>query len=238
MSGMLRFESLDRPVRETITARNAARLTVWFAVIGAMPGTATSVEAQYSLTAPSGHVVEFDGDRLLAMRDRSIALWDELQEDPDILYYTAYGRELDADDRTQAYPWNAIEVVTDSLAAVITPGNLREADRAYYNYVVLRMHAVSQDPDVTCDEVFARELEAMDGFIDGWVVARMLFGGPAYEPLDEFAFAREEGMLPGMIADRSDRQLGGCLAVWRDAHPDAVSAYRDWRRDRYGAENE
>ncbi|MFV1987903.1 MAG: hypothetical protein ACC682_11530 [Gemmatimonadota bacterium] len=238
MSGMSRFDSRDRPVHGTRSTRTAGVIAVLFAAIGVLPGAAAKVEAQYSLTAPSGDVVVFDGDRLLAMRDRSVALWDELQEDPAILYYTAYGRELDPDDRTQAYPWNAIEVVTDSLAAVITPGNLREADRAYYNYVVLRMHAVAKDPDVACDEIFAREVEAIDGFIDGWVVGRLLFGGPSYEPLDEFAFAREEGVLPGMIADRSDRQLGGCLAVWRDANPDALSAYRDWRRDRYGAANE
>lgn len=208
------------------------------AAIASAAARPAPLQAQYTLTAPSGQVVEFDRDRLLAMRDRSVQLWDELQEDPDILYYTAYGRELDPDDRTQAYPWNAIEVVTDSLAAVITPGNLREADRAYYNYVVLRMHAVAKDPDVACEEVFARELEAMDGFVDGWVIARTLFGGPAYEPLDEFALAREAGVLRGMIADRSDRQLGGCLTVWRDAHPDAISAYREWKRDHYGAEGE
>ena len=194
-----------------------------------------AAEAQYSLTAPSGRVIEFDRDRLLEMRERSRVLWDDLQEDPEVLYFTTYGRELTQDDAAQAWPWNAIEVVTDSLAAVITPGNLREADRAYYNYAVLRMRAVRDDPDVACADLIDREVEALDGFVDGWVVARTLFGGPAYEPLDEFAFAREDGMLAGMIADRSDRQLGGCLAVWRESNPDAAEAYREWRRERYEA---
>ena len=212
-------------------ARTGLALVTGLAAWAAMSPKALS--AQYSLTAPSGEVVEFERDRLLAMRERSVALWDELQEDPLVLYYTSYGPELEADDRARSYPWNAAEVVTDSLAAVITPGNLREADRAYYNYIVLRMNAVRQDPDVPCDEVVARELEALDGFVDGWVVARTLFGGPSYEPLDEFAFAREAGVLPGMMADLEDRQLGGCLAVWREANPEAVAAYRDWRATRY-----
>ena len=77
------------------------------------------------------------------------------------------------------------------------------------------------------------ELDALDGFVDGWIVARTLFGGPAYAPLDELAFAREDGMLSGLIADRSDRQLGGCLAVWIRANPDAAETYRSWRRDRF-----
>ena len=59
----------------------------------------------------------------------------DLEEDPRILYYTSYGRDLRVEDRDEAYPWNAIDVVTDSIAAVVTPGNLREADRAYYKYV-------------------------------------------------------------------------------------------------------
>lgn len=191
--------------------------------------------AQYTLTAPSGLVLEFDRERLLDMRDRSVALRRDLEEDPRILYYTSYGRELGAEDRAEAYPWNAIDVVTDSIAAVVTPGNLREADRAYYNYVVHRMHAVREDPDVPCEEIVTREIQAIDAFVDGWVVARTLFGGPAYEPLDELAFARDAGVLRGLIVDRSDRQLGGCLAVWRDANRGAVEGYRSWIRERYAA---
>ena len=216
--------------------RLALLLLALFASAGAAFPRAAA--AQYTLAAPNGEEVVFDGQRLLEMRDRSRTLWNELQDDPRVLYYTAYGRELERDDAAQAYPWNAIEVVADSLAAVITPGNLREADRAYYNYAVLRMHAVRKDPDVACDEVFGREMEAVDGFVDGWVVARTLFGGPAFEPLDEFALAREAGVLEGMVADRGDRQLGGCLAVWRDANPGAVDAYRAWRAETYGADGE
>ena len=123
--------------------------------------------------------------------------------------------------------------MTDSLAAVLTPGNLREADRAYYSYAVLRMKAVRQDPDVSCEELFDRELAAVGGFVDGWIAARTIFGGPPFAPLDELAFARADGVLEGLIAERGDRQLGGCLAVWRAAHPEAVEAYRAWRRARY-----
>lgn len=224
-----------RPKREIRPSRAVALVIAVFAgVVLDAPAA-----AQYSLTAPAGTTVEFDRERLLDMRERSQALWADLQEDPRILYYTAYGRELGERDAESAYPWNAIEVVADSLAAVITPGNLREADRAYYNYVVLRMHAVREDPDVPCEVLFERELEAVDGFVDGWVIARTLFGGPAYEPLDEFAFAREAGVLPGLIAARGDRQLGGCLAVWRSANPEAVARYETWREERFaGADRE
>lgn len=232
MSRTSLFRSMHRMSGPAGVGRRV-RFALCAGVVGFVTASPISLSAQYSLTAPSGQVVEFDRDRLLAMRDRSVALWDELQEDPQVLYYTSYGPELEDGDRARSYPWNAAEVVTDSLAAVITPGNLREADRAYYNYIVLRMHAVRDDPDVPCDEVVGRELEALDGFVDGWVVARTLFGGPSYEPLDEFAFAREAGVLSGMMADLGDRQLGGCLAVWREANPDAVAAYREWRADRY-----
>lgn len=163
------------------------------------------------------------------MRERSEALHGELERDPLVLYYTAYGRSLTAEEARDAMPWNAIEVVTDSLVSVVTPGNLREADRAYYNYAVLRMRAVRGDPDVPCEEVFGREVEAVDAFIEGWIVARTLFGGPPYPPLDELVFARADGVLPGLIAARGDRQIGGCLAVWVDGHPGETAEYDRWR---------
>lgn len=188
---------------------------------------------QYRIASPDGETTrEFTRDSLLAMRDRSDALYDELQEDPLVLYYTSYGPDLSPNQREPALPWNAVDVVTDSMAAIVTPGNLREADRAYYNYAVLRMHAVRDDPDVPCDELFEREMEAVDAFVDGWIVARTLFGGPAFEPLDELVFAREAGVLEGYVAASSDRHLGGCLAVWRDEHPGAVERHAAWREER------
>ncbi|WP_419164770.1 hypothetical protein [Candidatus Palauibacter sp.] len=194
---------------------------------------ATPAEAQYRLTAPSGAVVEFEADRLLRFRDRSDSLMTDLVEDPLVLYYRSFGRDLDESEARDAWPWNAAEVVTDSLAALVMPGNLREAGRAYESYVVLRMHAVRQDPDVPCETLLGREIDALDGFIDGWIVTRLLFGGPAYEPLDELVFAREAEVLGGLILDRSNRQLGGCLAVVRQRREDEIAAYRSWRAENY-----
>ncbi len=193
----------------------------------------TPLSAQYRLTAPSGEVVEFEPDRLLEYRDRSDSLQTDLEEDPEVLYYTSFGPSLDESEARDAWPWNAIEVVTDSLAAIVMPGNLREAGRAYVSYAVLRMHAVRQDPDVACDELARRELAAIDGFVDGWIVARTLYGGPAFEPLDELAFAREAGVLMGLVLDRSDRQLAGCLSTSREKRVSEIEAYRTWRTERF-----
>lgn len=207
---------------------SALLVTLAAGAAGALPA-----EAQYRLTAPSGEVVEFEADHLLRFRDRSDSLMTDLVEDPLVLYYLSFGRDLDESEARDAWPWNAVEVVTDSLAAVVMPGNLREAGRAYESYAVLRMHAVRQDPDVPCETLAGREIEALDGFIDGWIAARLLFGGPAYEPLDEFVFAREAGVLDGLMLDRSNRQLGTCLAVMRDAREEEMAAYRTWRTERY-----
>ena len=177
--------------------------------------------------------MEFEADLLLRFRDRSDSLMTDLVEDPFVLYFPSFGRDLDESEARDAWPWNAVEVVTDSSAALVMPGNLREAGRAYESYAVLRMHAVRQDPDVACEVLISREVEAVDGFVDGWIVARLLFGGPAYEPLDELAFAREAGVLAGLILDRSDRQLGGCLQVSRERRAEDIAAYRAWRTERY-----
>ncbi len=189
--------------------------------------------AQYSLSAPSGDELSFERDSLLSMRDRSRALRQNLEEDPLVLYSRLFGQAVEAGAAERALPWNAIDVVTDSLASIMTPGNLREAERAYVNYAVLRMRAVRGDPDVSCDELMDRELEAVRGFADGWIVARTLFGGPEFEPLDELAFAAAAGVLPGFVADNADPHLGGCLAVWSAANEEAIEAYRVWQTERF-----
>lgn len=216
-----------------LRAGDAGRRWAVAAVAAVLLG-ASPVAAQYRLTSATD-TIAFARDSLLEMRERSRALRRDLEEDPEVLYYTAFGRPAEAGEPAPALPWNAIDVVTDSLAAVITPGNLREADRAYVNYAVLRMRAVRADPDVPCETLMERELRAVDGFVEGWIVARTLFGGPPYAPLDELAFARRDGVLAGLLAARDDRQLGGCLRVWSAAHADAIEAYGRWRADREAA---
>ncbi len=203
-----------------------------FLVAAALLAGPGSASAQYQILSPAGDTIRFERDRLLEMREFSTALREDLERDPAVLYYTAFGPVVERDDAASAFPWNAIEVVTDSLAGVVTPGNLREADRAYVNYAVLRMRAERADPDVPCDEWMGREVEAVEGFVVGWIVARTLFGGPPFGPLDELVFARAAGVLPGLIADQGDPHLRGCLTVWRQANPDAIRTYREWRSGR------
>lgn len=190
------------------------------------PGATT---AQHRMVAPSGRELSFSEDSLRRMLEATRALRRDLEEDPRILYFVGTGPAVPAADPDAAFPWNAVDVLADSLAAIQTPGNLREADRAYANYAVIRMKNVRRDPDVSCDSLMAREVRAVSAFADGWVVARVLFGGPGFAPLDEVAFAREDGVLPGLLAGRGNRQLGGCLRVWTEAHGEAARKYREWR---------
>ena len=191
--------------------------------------------AQYVMQAPSGIEIEFSSTQVRAMLDTTRTLEMNLQEDPRVLYFTLVGPAVETRDSLDAaYPWNAIEVRNDSVATILTPGNLREADRAYYNYAVIRMQLVrGLDPDVSCEELMERELEAVSAFVDGWVTSRLLFGGLPFTVLDELAFAREKGQLPSMLAAKADRQLGACSAEWSSDHPEAVEAYLSWRDTRF-----
>lgn len=199
------------------------------------PASPGALLAQYEMEAPSGIEIEFSATQVRAMLDTTRSLEMNLQEDPRVLYFTLVGPAVETRDSLDAaYPWNAIEVRNDSVATILTPGNLREADRAYYNYAVIRMQLVrGLDPDVSCDELMEREIEAVSAFVDGWVASRLLFGGLPFAVLDELAFARELGQLPGMLAAKSDRQLGACAAEWSSDHPEAVQAYLSWRDTRF-----
>ena len=198
------------------------------------------VAAQYTIEAESGDTVSFESESLRVMLDTARALWNDLETDPNVLYYTpgaslAPRRPVDESDPADAYPWNAITVLSDSTIDVLNlPANLREADRAYYNYAVQRMRVVrGADPDVPCDSVLALEERVVDSFIDGWILSRTLYGGPSFGPLDELVFARRDGLLRPLLASKRNPQVGACAGQWAEANPERMQAYEAWRQERF-----
>ena len=192
--------------------------------------------AQYRVVYPAGDTITVETEAVREMLDSTRALRLDIEVDPRVLYAIGYGDPVTEENPDPAWPWNAIEVRSDSVVELTTPGNLREADRAYANYSVIRMRNVrSRDPDAACDSIVDWEATAVSSFIDGWIVARTLFGGPPFGPLDALAFARLDGHLPALIVDIGDRQIGACAEEWADSHPDAVRAYRSWHDRQFPA---
>jgi hypothetical protein len=195
-----------------------------------------AASAQYTITAENGDTVQFGSAELRVMLDTARALWADLEQDPHVLYYTPAGRQpvpVEAPDA--AYPWNAVTVVDDTtIDTSRLPANLREADRAYYNYAVQRMRVVRRgDPDVSCDSLLAREEKVVGSFIDGWILSRTLFGAPPFEPLDELVFARRAGLLRPLLARRNDPQVGACAGQWAEENSDRIAAYETWRLEKF-----
>ena len=198
-----------------------------------VPGTAA---AQYTITAENGDTVQFESAELRVMLDTARALWADLEQDPRVLYYTPAGRQpVPVETPDAAYPWNAVNVVDDTtIDTSHLPANLREADRAYYNYAVQRMRVVRWgDPDVSCDSLLAQEEKVVGSFIDGWILSRTLFGAPAFDPLDELVFARRAGLLRPLLARRNDPQVGACTGQWAEENPERIDAYETWRLEKF-----
>lgn len=190
--------------------------------------------AQARLSAPSGSTLVLEGERVREMLRQTRRLRQILEQDPRVLYYVGYGEEVSGSDSAAAYPWNAVTVTNDSVARIATPGNFREADRAYAAYAVKKMESLRGDPPaVECRTAVEREVEQVSAFVDGWIVARALFGGPAFSPLDALAFAREAERLPGLLVHLGDVSLGPCLKRWERDHPDRLEAARRWYRAAY-----
>jgi hypothetical protein len=233
-------EAPMRTTRSTSRALRKGTALAALAVACALP-SAPDLAAQYTIGTESGDTIRFESAALRTMLDTARALWADLEQDPRVLYYTPAGRQpvpVEAPDA--AYPWNAITVLTDTTIDVTRlPANLREADRAYYNYAVQRMRVVrGADPDVPCDSVLALEEKVVGSFVDGWILSRTLFGAPEYPPLDELVFARRDGLLRPLLARNNDRQVGACAALWAEEYPDRVAAYDAWRREKFPAPGE
>lgn len=188
--------------------------------------------AQYSIPAPSGDTaVTYPRDTVVALLERTRRLYDDLQEDPEILYYVGVGPDAPASAPEGAYPWNAVRVESDSVVRVVTPENLREADRAYHNYAVIRMRERGDSVAATeCGALVEREARILSAFVDGWIVSRTAFGAAPYPPLDELAFVQESKLLPAFIVTHGAPALGDCEDRWSREHPDELGAYADLRR--------
>ncbi len=228
----------DGPDRWTVHIRLGSAALTGAILTLLFPHPAAS---QYTVTAPSGDTVQYEAAALRTMLDTARALYADLQEDPRVRYTIPFAREtVPETDPEASYPWNVITVIDDSTADVQRlPANLREADRAYYNYAVKRMRVVrTADPDVSCDSLLALEEAVVNSFADGWVLSRTLYGGPAFEPLDELVFARKAGLLRALLAVRNDRQVGACAGQWADEHPESVAAYDAWRKEHFPAPRE
>lgn len=193
-----------------------------------------AARGQQPLRAPSGVELDVPRDTLLQMLRETRAYGDTLVQDPDVLYYTGFSAAVTDSAYGTALPWNAIEVRSDSVARVATPGNLREGDRAYRAYAVARMEAYrARDPDgstPSCRERMADEVELLEAFARGWTVARIYYGAPPYPPLDEIAFLHRRGMLAPYLATEASARLGRCTEQWADGHAAEMEAYREWRR--------
>ena len=189
----------------------------------------SSAAGQYRVVSPAGDSMTLETESVKVMLDTTRALRKDLEEDPRVMYALGFGERATAREPEPAWPWNAIAVQSDSVVQVVTPGNLREADRAYENYAVMRMRIVrGKDPDAPCDSIVAWEAEAVSSFVDGWIVARTLFGGPPYGPLDAMAFARLDGHLAALIVDLGDRQIDFCAAEWAESNSAAIESFRAW----------
>ena len=211
--------------------RSLRRLLVGAATSALLLGPARPAAAQdYAIASPAGDSLAFALPDLRVMLDTARALYADLEEDPRVLYTLGFGPPVTVETPRPAYPWNAVRPQSDSTVYVQTPGNLREADRAYHNYAVMLMREIrGQDPDDPCADLVEREARIVSSFVDGWLLARTLFGGPPYAPLDELAFARDAGHLRALLAARGDAAVGACAEAWAEDNPAAVEAYETWR---------
>lgn len=202
----------------------------------ALPAASGDARAQQpardTLRVPGGPSLVLPADTVRGMLERTRRLQTILEEDPDVLYYLSTGEPVSAEEPARAYPWNAVRPVSDSVARVTAPGNYREARRAYNSYAVRKMEILRERPPAArCPVAVEREAEALSAFVEGWIVARTLYGGPAFPPVDAFVFAREAGHLPAMAVALGDSQIGLCSEIWARENPGAMEAYRAWRQE-------
>lgn len=193
---------------------------------------AGSAAAQYTLRGPSDRALTFDTATVREMLERTRRTRRQMEGARRVVYYVGSGPPVTPDSLDPAYPWGAVTPKGDTAVRVVTPGNYREASRAYQNYAYEKMQAIRSGSEPRgCAAELEREAELVSAFVDGWVVSRVLYGAMALEAIDRLAFAREAGHLPALLSSMDGSPVAErCRSRWQDDHPEAVEAFRDWSR--------
>jgi hypothetical protein len=88
-------------------------------------------------------------------------------------------------------------------------------------------------PDVTGFEL---ERAILARAADAWILGRAVYNTVPYGPLDELAYAKEEGFLDAFIFTARPNDFATARTEWARANPERMDQYRDWFLETFNRE--
>lgn len=192
-----------------------------------------------SIPAPRS-VVIFSGARLRVEPARADSIYDwvteeqyNIQEDPSFWVITQPTVD-------ETYPWEGLNTRADSVSVRVPMGS-QDTELVFQIYGHLHLMAtmgrqeewLPEAPDATG---YALERAILSRTADAWILGRTVYNTNPYGPLDELAYAKENGHLDAFIFTARPSEFVSDRAEWVRANPGAMERYREWFLDTFSRE--
>jgi hypothetical protein len=185
-------------------------------------------------------IIVFSGARLRVEQERveEINAWvtaeqANIEQDPS---FWVISEPADGD----VYPWEGLRINADTVW-VRTPRGAQDPQLVFQIYGHQHLMAtmgrqeewLPEAPDATGFEL---ERAILSRVADAWILGRAVYNTVPYGPLDELAYAKEEGYLDAFIFTARPNEFAAARTEWVRANPSEMERYRDWFLETFSRE--
>lgn len=192
-----------------------------------------SVPAPRPIVVYSGARLRVEQERMNEVNAWVTAEQANIQQDPSFWV-------ISEPSEGDVYPWDGLRISSDTVW-VRTPGGIQDPQLVFQLYAHQHLMAVlgrqeewlPEAPDATGFEL---ERAILSRAADAWLLGRAVYNTLPYGPLDELAYAKEEGHLEAFIFTARPSDFAAARAEWARANPEAMERYRDWFLETFNRE--
>jgi hypothetical protein len=140
----------------------------------------------------------------------------------------------------EVYPWEGLRISSDSVW-VQTPRVAQDPQLVFQIYAHQHLMATMGRQEEWLPEApdavgFDLERAILARAADAWILGRAVYNTVPYGPLDELAYAKEEGYLDAFIFTARPDDFAAARADWARANPGTMERYREWFLDTFNQE--
>lgn len=140
----------------------------------------------------------------------------------------------------EPYPWDGLRISNDTVW-VQTPRRSQDPQLVFQIYAHQHLMATMGRQEEWLPEApdavgFELERAILSRTADAWILGRAVYNTVPYGPLDELAYAKEDGYLDAFIFTARPSEFAAARTAWARENPDRMEEYREWFLDTFNRE--
>ena len=132
----------------------------------------------------------------------------------------------------EVFPWEGLHVSNDTVTVLVTQ-TAQDAGTIYqiYGHLHLMVSMGRQEewlPEAPDAVGYELERAIVKRTSDAWILGRTTFDFVPFGPLDELAYAVEEGFLDAFVFTARPDDFASSRTEWARSNPGEMERFRDW----------